>query len=307
MNDLFATGTRAPRSVDRPQEVAVPVQGPAAESYLGPRGRPLPTEDVRVCHDGKGPACRGGEEPGMPGHRALHHIQQAQQAIEWACERQRRFTTDASHELRTPLAALRVQLEEARLHPEQTDLHELLDSALGAVRRLEKIVGDMLTLAEVAAARAGGCEPLDLAALVEQRVRARVDRLPVRLLLEYGAIVDVVRLDIARLLDALLDNAQRHGWRAVDVEMRRDGAYAELLVGDDGPGIPEGEWERIFQEFSRLDTSRCRDQGGAGLGLAIAYAVATAHDGTLCAGVSPAGGAQFLLRIPLAEPRARRR
>ncbi|PRH76264.1 two-component sensor histidine kinase, partial [Streptomyces solincola] len=71
-----------------------------------------------------------------------------------------------------------------------------------------------------------------------------------------------------------------------------------LAVADDGAGVPEGERERIFERFVRLDDARSRDEGGAGLGLAIARDVAARHGGTLRAARSPSGGARFELRLP---------
>jgi signal transduction histidine kinase len=92
---------------------------------------------------------------------------------------------------------------------------------------------------------------------------------------------DQERLD--RLLVNLLDNAVRYAKSSVTVAVRRDAAWAELSVSDDGPGIPAGDRERAFGRFARLDDARSRDgdeAGGAGLGLAIVRATAQAYGGT---------------------------
>jgi len=98
-----------------------------------------------------------------------------------------------------------------------------------------------------------------------------------------------------------LDNAQRHARPEVSVAVRREGEGLALAVSDDGDGVPEGERERIFERFVRLDAARSRDEGGAGLGLAIARDVAERHGGTLRAEAPSRGGATFVLRLPLAS------
>lgn len=80
--------------------------------------------------------------------------------------------------------------------------------------------------------------------------------------------------------------------------MRWDGDTALVAVTDDGEGVPAADRERIFERFVRLDDARSRDDGGAGLGLAIARDVAVRHGGTLTVHDAPAGGALFELRLP---------
>ncbi len=108
------------------------------------------------------------------------------------------------------------------------------------------------------------------------------------------------RGQLARVLGNLLDNGLRHARSAVTVGVRRDGQWAVLEVADDGDGVPEADRERVFERFVRLDDARSRDDGGAGLGLAIARDVAVRHGGTLTVRETAAGGALFELRLPLA-------
>ncbi|GAA4584081.1 hypothetical protein GCM10023194_23040 [Planotetraspora phitsanulokensis] len=231
----------------------------------------------------------------------LVRLAEADERAGQALARQRRFTGDASHELRTPLAGLRVLLEEARLHPGQTEPPLVIRDALSAVDRLEAITTDLLLLAGTDAGTPPEREPVDLSGLVEEETSRRSDRLPVRLRLETGATVKACRIQMGRVLTNLLDNAQRHAAHVVQVEVRREGSVALLVVSDDGTGIADADRERIFERFVRLDAARSRDQGGSGLGLAIARDIAHAHQGTLTAGCSDMGGARFVMRIPLAE------
>ncbi|MFC7582825.1 ATP-binding protein [Nonomuraea antimicrobica] len=105
-------------------------------------------------------------------------------------------------------------------------------------------------------------------------------------------------MQLIRVLDNLLANAQRHASSAVVVSVERDGGEAVLAVTDDGPGVAPANRERIFERFVRLDDSRRRDPNGSGLGLAISRDIARTHRGTLKVEDSPQG-ARFALRLPI--------
>jgi signal transduction histidine kinase len=232
----------------------------------------------------------------------LRRLDRAKARTETVLDQQRRFTADASHELRTPITGLRTELEEARLHPDQTDLGELLGRALSDVDRLQAIITDLLLLTRLTAAEPAEPDSLDLARLVWQQIAQRADRHRLRITLVPRATANITGAQLGRVLTVLLDNAVRHATSTVQVQVRRDGDTAELTVTDDGPGVTEADREHIFLPFARLDTARCRDHGGTGLGLAIARAIAHAHHGTLHVHDSPTGGARFVLRLPIAEP-----
>ncbi|GAA0948608.1 sensor histidine kinase [Streptomyces rhizosphaericus] len=216
-------------------------------------------------------------------------------ALEASVERQRAFVADASHELRSPVASLRTQLEVGAAHPELLDL----DGAVEDVVRLQRLAADLLLLARLdAGERPTGGTPVALDALVREELAQRVaDRVPVR---DEAAPVAVPgsRGQLAQVLGNLIDNAQRHARSGVRVAVRDEGRWAVLEVADDGAGVPEAERERIFERFVRLDDARSRDDGGAGLGLAIARDVAVRHGGTLAVRAAPEGGALFELRLP---------
>ncbi|WP_245765283.1 sensor histidine kinase [Nonomuraea jiangxiensis] len=222
--------------------------------------------------------------------------------LERSALQQRQFASDASHELRTPLAGLRAQLESAQLYPDDTDLESLMDGALRDTDRLEAIITDLLLLARIGSRVDIVSERVDLADLVRQELAVRCDKLPVQVDLEPGVVVDGVRLQLARLLTNLLDNAQRHAEHTVQVTVRGEGSEAKVAVENDGVEIAAEDRERIFERFTRLDAARSRDAGGTGLGLAIARDVAMAHRGRI--GVEDCrGGARFVLRLPIAPPR----
>ncbi|MFJ5058608.1 sensor histidine kinase [Streptomyces nigra] len=214
-------------------------------------------------------------------------------ALESSVERQRRFVADASHELRSPIASLRTQLEVGAAHPELLDL----DGAVTDTVRLQTLAADLLLLARLDAGERPGDARFDLGALAREHAEGRAgvtvtaDEVPVA-----GS-----RAQVGRVLTNLLDNARRHARSAVTVGVRAEGEWAVVAVADDGDGVPEADREHIFERFVRLDEARSRDDGGAGLGLAIARDVAVRHGGTLTVGRAPAGGALFELRLPRAR------
>ncbi|MFE2542567.1 sensor histidine kinase [Actinacidiphila glaucinigra] len=216
-------------------------------------------------------------------------------ALEAAVERQRRFVADASHELRSPIASLRTQLEVGSAHPHLLDV----PGAVKDTERLQHLAGDLLLLARLDAGERPARRRVDLGELVREEVRRRpADRVPVTVDVEPLREVAGSRGQLARVVGNLVDNAQRHARAAVTVTVGLRDGLVVLAVGDDGAGVPAAERARIFERFVRLDDARSRDEGGAGLGLAIARDVAHRHDGTLTVGAAPAGGALFELRLP---------
>ncbi len=214
-------------------------------------------------------------------------------ALETSVERQRRFVADASHELRSPIASLRTQLEVGVAHPELLDV----PGAVADTVRLQRLAADLLLLARLDAGERPAAARVDLAALVREELSQRAgDRIPVSTGELAGVEVAGSRGQLERVLGNLLDNAQRHAAGEVRVAVVRAGEWAVLRVEDDGPGVPEADRERIFERFVRLDDARARDDGGAGLGLAIARDVAVRHGGTLAV----RDRAIFELRLPAA-------
>jgi signal transduction histidine kinase len=231
-----------------------------------------------------------------------------------AAERQRRFVGDASHELRTPLARIRSDIEVDLAHPEIADVAETERRVLDEALAMQHLIDDLLRLARTDAPATDGARPVpgDIVAL-DELVAGEVDRV------RPGATVTVAvgelsratvscdAADLRRAVANLLDNARRHARSRVDVSVTADGTAANgtagaalMAVADDGPGVPPDQAERIFERFTRLDDARARSDGGAGLGLAIARAIAEQHGGALDLDRSYTGGARFVLRLPLA-------
>ncbi|MFJ1697754.1 ATP-binding protein [Streptomyces sp. NPDC087532] len=220
-------------------------------------------------------------------------------ALEASVDRQRRFVADASHELRSPIASLRTQLEVGAAHPELLDV----PGAVADTVRLQALAADLLLLARLDAGERPGRTTLDLGALAHEEVSQRTgDRIAAAVSVPESGGFEVTgsRGQLARVIGNLLDNAERHAERAVSISVRVERGGVVVAVTDDGAGVPPDERERIFERFVRLDDARTRDEGGAGLGLAIARDVASRHGGRLTVEGVREGGARFELWLPSA-------
>ncbi|MFI6636692.1 sensor histidine kinase [Nonomuraea fuscirosea] len=218
--------------------------------------------------------------------------------LEGAVEQQRQFASTTSHELRTPIAGLRTQLEEALRYPDDVDPRQAIRSALTTTDRLEAIVNDLLLLARLRAADPAPGEKIDIGELITAEVTTRPQSIPVNVKAPPGLKTCGSRMQLIRVLDNLVANAQRHAESTVDISAEAVGDGLVVTVADDGPGIPPAHRERVFERFVRLDDGRRRDPGGSGLGLAISRDIARAHQGTLRVEDSPKG-AKFVLWLPL--------
>ncbi|WP_329081472.1 sensor histidine kinase [Streptosporangium sp. NBC_01469] len=214
-----------------------------------------------------------------------------------AVEQQLRFASDASHDLRNPLAAMRVQIDEALMYPKETDWPQTANALLDSMERLQDLVTDLLQIARLDAGISSRHDPVDLTGLVTAELDRRPRRVAVIRRLTPGVVIDGERIGLVRLLNNLLDNAERHADSAITVTLTLEADTAVLEVCDDGEGIAPDQQEVIFQRFARLEASRRRDAGGTGLGLPIARQIAETHNGTLTLEDSPRG-ARFVLRLP---------
>jgi two-component system, OmpR family, sensor kinase len=229
-----------------------------------------------------------------------------------AFDGQRAFVADASHELRTPLTVIKGQLEvlaaQQRPAPEEVRRVEQLVGA--EVARIARLVDDLLLLARSEQTAFLRPEAIQLEQFVAELWDGFETVEPERRF-ELGPVPEgVLRADPDRLAQALRNlvrNAIEHtqeGSGRVLLHVERAGpASVRFVVQDDGPGIPAGQREAVFERFHRTDPARGRGSGGAGLGLAIVKAIAEAHGGQVRATSSAAGGARVELELPGFTPR----
>jgi len=222
--------------------------------------------------------------------------------LEVAVERERRFVADASHDLRTPIAAMRALLETEAADPTLAVLTRA--DALARLDHLQSLVEDLLVLARVDTAEAPPALPVDLDELVLAQARqlARRTRLHVDTSRVSGGQAAGRDTDLDRLVENLASNAARYAATTVSFTVHQFGDTVELVVDDDGPGIPPAERERVFERFHTLDDARTLAASGAGLGLAIVASIVAAHHGTIRVGDAPGGGARFEVRLPAYQP-----
>ena len=216
-------------------------------------------------------------------------------------DRQRQLVADAGHELRTPLTSLRTNLDllaqsdasGASLPPEARA--ELLADVRAQIEEMTTLIGDLVELARDEP-MAHVIETVDLAEVVDHalaRVRRRATGVAVEVDIEPWFVVGEQGA-LERAATNLLDNAAK--WSPAGGTIRvtlRDG---ELVVEDEGPGIPDADLPRVFERFWRSEESR--SMPGSGLGLSIVQQVAVRHSGSVEAGHAASGGARMVLRIP---------
>ncbi|MFF1819691.1 sensor histidine kinase [Kribbella sp. NPDC058245] len=214
---------------------------------------------------------------------------------------QRRFVADASHELRSPLATLTAALEVAEADPTGRAWQELSQLMGAETERMGRLVEDLLLLAKAddAGLRMQRTD-VDLDDLVEaevQRLRGSAPDLTVT------GDIHPVRISgdparLSQLIRNLVDNAARAAHSTVRLTASEADGAAVLTVEDDGDGIPEGDRQRVFERFVRLDSSRARTSGGSGLGLSIVQEITKAHGGSITLTPRAGGGTTATVTLP---------
>ena len=222
--------------------------------------------------------------------------------LERAAERQRRFVADVSHDLRSPLTAERAQLELAMAAPDSLDDAALHRDLLGHVGEMEALVDDLLFLVTTEDAGPREHRPLDLEDLVLEEAERTRRLTDVHVDASGVSAAPVVgdATDLRRLVRNLVENAVAHATSTVVLRaaVQRDDVVLDVL--DDGPGVPTGEADLVFERFHRGDAARSRR--GSGLGLSIARTVAERHGGSLLLVVDDRPGAHFRLTLPVQNP-----
>jgi heavy metal sensor kinase len=226
-------------------------------------------------------------------------------------DQMRRFNANVAHELRTPLAILQGENEIAlRSESLSEEIRSVLISNLEELDRLTRIVNDILTLSE---AEAGSqilskklinlklligdlTDQMQLLAM-ERNIQIEVADLP-------DAVVEADDLWMRRAILNLLDNAikySRDGGR-IQVSITNDAAKTRIGIRDDGIGISGRDLPHIFDRLFRADPARSRNNGGAGLGLALVKWVVEAHNGQITVASEPERGTAFQIELPLYSP-----
>jgi len=229
----------------------------------------------------------------------------ALERLEKAFEMQGRFVADASHEMRTPLATMRTNLEVLQLDPKATlsDYKEMSVTLTRTLDRLERLSNDLLLLAR------GELEvhkvPVNIEALLTEVVQnlmpfAKENHVIINMKVQEGAVVLADERLLGIAFGNLIDNGIRYNRSGGSVEITVFGVDNGLTVQiqDTGEGIPSEELPRIFDRFYRVEKSRTRYRGGAGLGLAICEHIIKLHGGHIKASSTVGEGSNFIIWLP---------
>ena len=225
--------------------------------------------------------------------------------LESASERQRAFVTDASHELKSPLATIVAVAEIAKISSDPQRLAALAPKIETEARRIQDLAADLLDLARLDAQRdRRDFSTVDLSAVCRE-VANRLDDADIDIAVSSNGIVRAhgSGTQIERAVFNVVENAVCHAASQVQITTMSSAAVVRAVVEDDGAGIAPADRERVFDRFVRLDESRQRDSGGAGIGLSLVKAIVDRHSGAVGIGESTAlGGAAVFLELPRAAP-----
>ena len=198
---------------------------------------------------------------------------------------QRQFSASAAHELRTPLAVMRTRFEvfDKNKTPDITEYKETISMARTQIDRLSHVIDLLLEMTELQSAEKS--DNISLSELVEEVICDLIEvseKKAVRLNQESGeATVTGSDTLVYRAIYNLVENAIKYNKEGgeVSVSIEDDGQFSKVIISDTGPGIAKEDWEKIFEPFFRVDKSRSRMMGGAGLGLALVKEIAIQHGG----------------------------
>ncbi|WP_420443489.1 sensor histidine kinase [Candidatus Poriferisodalis sp.] len=223
--------------------------------------------------------------------------------LESASERQRAFVADASHELKSPLATIIAVSEIAQISSDPQRLAELAPKIETEARRMQGLAADLLDLARLDVQRDDrDFSTVDLSAVCRE-VASRLDDADIDITVssDGSALALGTGTQIERAVFNVVQNAVCHAASRVQITTMSSADAVRATVEDDGAGIAAADRERVFDRFVRLDDSRQRASGGAGIGLSLVKAIVDRHSGTVEIGESTAlGGAEVLLELPRA-------
>lgn len=227
--------------------------------------------------------------------------------IQRAFEAQRQFVADASHELGSPLTVIRGNLDLLKRKLPEQDRLECLGAVEGEAARMDRIIADLLTLAQMDGQPQAQRRPVSLDLLLQEVYRqARLLAGKRRMSLDRAEAATVAgdTHQLSQALFNLVDNAIKYTPEkgSIALSLHRNGRWAQVRVADTGIGIPREELPHIFDRFYRVDRARSRAKGGTGLGLSIVKAIAEAHGGRVTVESTPGEGSVFTLWLPISNP-----
>ncbi|MET1011898.1 MAG: ATP-binding protein, partial [Actinomycetota bacterium] len=217
--------------------------------------------------------------------------------------------SSVTHDLRTPLASIKASasgLLAEGAHYNDEERRDVLRTVVEEADHLNLIVGNLLDLARM---RAGALVPSTQPVLIDEMIGSVLQRL--QRSLEHVVVRTTIRPDlppvdadpvqIGQVLTNIIENASRFAPKGSEIHITaaRWRSAVQVRISDQGPGIPEAERDRVFEEFYRRDAGGAR--GGTGLGLSIARAIVIAHGGTISAALAPGGGTAITFELPIAR------
>lgn len=224
--------------------------------------------------------------------------------VERTLTQQRQFVADTSHELRSPLTVVLANLDLLRRDLNADERALSLAEATAEAQRMRRLVSDLLLLAQGDMAQAIAHAPVRLDQLIEQGVVTAARQAPdyqITAKVEAPATINGDAERLTQLLRNLLENATTHTppGTTIDVRLRRSDGVAQLLIADNGPGIPAEHLPHLWNRFYRGDKARSRASGSTGLGLAIVKYIAEAHGGRVGVTSVEGKGATFTITLPV--------
>lgn len=218
------------------------------------------------------------------------------------------FVSNISHELKTPVGALALLAETLQDSDDLELNRRLAEKMVDEAHRAAGTIDDLLELSQIELGGQGELEEVSVTAVLrDASARHSLTAENFGVTLELGEANGLTltgnRLQLVSAVSNLIDNAVKYSNRGgiVRIEAHRIDGAVEILVSDDGVGIPARDIDRIFERFYRVDRARSRVTGGTGLGLAIVRHIATNHGGDVSVRSREGEGSTFTLRIPIEE------
>ncbi|HKV53004.1 MAG TPA: ATP-binding protein, partial [Candidatus Binataceae bacterium] len=244
--------------------------------------------------------------------RLIESFNRMTERLNQSFEQIRRFSTDVSHELRTPLTAIRGQLEVALFTAETPEQYrEAMLNALEDVEKLSSIVRALLLLSQAESGQlALQKAPIDLAGLAREvvdqfQIPAEEKNVKLSADLDANAVVSADHTQIERLLSNLLSNAIKYtpegGWVRVRIGQAGSPGWAQMVVEDNGVGIPAENLPHIFDRFYRVKNAQTDGVAGLGLGLSFVAWIVEVHGGRIDVASAEGEGTRFTVLLPAEE------